>query len=86
MVTGFADTVAGANTAPTMSNQIPYEDTTDQCSIGRQMLNSVLDYNNTGTATRSATDCATIQFDIIPATDSIKFNYVFASEEYNTFV
>lgn len=86
MVTGFADTVAGPNSTPTMSNQIPYDDTTDQCPIGRQMLNSVLEYSNTGTVPRLATDCATIQFDIIPATDSIKFNYVFASEEYNTFV
>jgi hypothetical protein len=48
------------------------------------MLNAVLAANST--QLRQTTDCATIQFDIIPATDSIKFNYVFASEEYNTFV
>ncbi len=86
MVTGFADTIQYANTAGIMSHQIEYADTIDGCSIGRQMLNAVLEYTNTGTGTRRATDCATIQFDIIPATDSIKFNYVFASEEYNTFV
>lgn len=86
MVTGIADTVDGPNTTGIMSNQIPYADTVDGASIGRQMLNAVLDYTNTGTSSRTATDCATIQFDIIPATDSIKFNYVFASEEYNTFV
>ncbi len=86
MVTGIADTMDGANTGGVVSGQIPYTDTVDGCSFGRQMLNSILKFNNTGTTVRRATDCATIQFDIIPATDSIKFNYVFASEEYNTFV
>lgn len=83
MVTGIADTVDGANNGGIMSNNINYTDTIDGCSSGRQMLNAVLAGNSTQTRT---TDCATIQFDIIPATDSIKFNYVFASEEYNTFV
>lgn len=86
MVTGVADTMAGSNASGTISAQIPYTDTTDDCSAGRQMLNSVLQFNNTGTTPLRTTDCATIQFDLIPATDSIKFNYVFASEEYNTFV
>jgi gliding motility-associated-like protein len=31
-------------------------------------------------------DCAIIEFDFIAASDSLKFNYVFASEEYNEFV
>ena len=84
MVTGVADTMSGANTGGIISRNINYTDTVDGCSSGRQMLNAVLAANST--TLRQATDCATIQFDIIPATDSIKFNYVFASEEYNTFV
>ena len=84
MVTGIADTMAGPNTGGVISGQIPYSDTIDGCSTGRQMLNRVLAFGST--TVRRTTDCATIQFDIIPATDSIKFNYVFASEEYNTFV
>ena len=84
MVTGVADTVDGANNGGIMSNNINFTDTVDGCSSGRQMLNAVLAANST--QLRQTTDCATIQFDIIPATDSIKFNYVFASEEYNTFV
>ncbi len=84
MVTGVADTMPGANNGGIISRNIEYSDTVDGCSSGRQMLNAVLAANST--TLRQATDCATIQFDIIPATDSIKFNYVFASEEYNTFV
>ena len=84
MVTGVADTMAGANNGGIISRNINYSDTVDGCSSGRQLLNAVLAANST--TVRQATDCATIQFDIIPATDSIKFNYVFASEEYNTFV
>lgn len=85
MVTGQADTMAGPNTGGgIISVQMPYTDTVDGCSGGRQMLNQVL--ASQSTVVRRATDCVTIQFDIIPATDSIKFNYVFASEEYNTFV
>ncbi|HRH34553.1 MAG TPA: choice-of-anchor L domain-containing protein, partial [Catalimonadaceae bacterium] len=85
MVTGQADTMAGPNTGGgIISVQMPYADTVDGCSGGRQMLNQVL--ASQSTVVRRATDCVTIQFDIIPATDSIKFNYVFASEEYNTFV
>lgn len=84
MVTGQADTMAGPNTGGVISVQMPYTDTIPGCSDGRQMLNQVLASGST--VVRRATDCVTVQFDIIPATDSIKFNYVFASEEYNTFV
>ena len=86
MVTGVADTMAGTNNGIISAQMggFNYADTIDGCSSGRQMLNAVLADNST--VQRKATDCATIQFDIIPATDSIKFNYVFASEEYNTFV
>jgi hypothetical protein len=84
MTTGQADTMAGANTGGIISVQLPPTDTVAGCSEGRQMLNSVLNFN--ATTTRRTTNCATIQFDIIPSSDSIKFNYVFASEEYNNFV
>ncbi len=88
MVTGVADTMAGSNNGggiiSAQMGGFNYSDTIDGCSSGRQLLNAVLADNST--VQRKATDCATIQFDIIPATDSIKFNYVFASEEYNTFV
>ena len=37
-------------------------------------------------ATSSVNDCAVLEFDFIPRSDSIKFKYVFASEEYPEFV
>ena len=84
MVTGVADTMAGNNSGGVISRSIPASDTVAGCSQGRQMLNLVLAGNST--ASRRATDCVTIQFDFIPATDTIRFNYIFASEEYNQFV
>jgi hypothetical protein len=84
MVTGVADTMAGTNNGGVISRTIPASDTVAGCSQGRQMLNRVLAGNST--ASRRATDCVTIQFDFIPATDTIRFNYIFASEEYNQFV
>ncbi len=85
MTTGQADTMAGPNTGGgIISVQLPPTDTLAGCSEGRQMLNSVLNFGST--TSRRTTNCSTIQFDIIPSSDSIKFNYVFASEEYNSFV
>jgi hypothetical protein len=87
MVTGDVSAMVGANTgALIVSNPILPADTLPGCSSGRQFLNKVLNYDVPVGTSRRATDCATIQFDIIPYADSIKFNYVFASEEYNTFV
>lgn len=87
MTTGQADTMAGSNSGGgIISVQIPPTDTLAGCSEGRQMLNSILKFGSSPTNVRRTTNCATIQFDIIPSSDSIKFNYVFASEEYNTFV
>ncbi|MCX6231885.1 MAG: choice-of-anchor L domain-containing protein, partial [Bacteroidetes bacterium] len=37
-------------------------------------------------ATGTIYDCATLEFDFIPLSDTIKFRYVFASEEYPEFV
>lgn len=86
MVTGDIAAIPGQNSFATISNPIPPTDTIANCSEGRQMLNSVIAYNNQTTTVRRAVDCATIQFDVIPSADSIKFNYVFGSEEYNEFV
>lgn len=37
-------------------------------------------------ATSTVNDCSVLEFDFIPKSDSIKFQYVFASEEYPEFV
>lgn len=37
-------------------------------------------------ATGPLNDCATLEFDFVPLSDTIKFRYVFASEEYPDFV
>ena len=80
--TRFSFIKSGPNVA--QSSVSPLGTAIGGCPEGRQMLNRVLAGNST--ASRRATDCVTIQFDFIPATDTIRFNYIFASEEYNSFV
>lgn len=80
--TRFSFLKAGPNVAQTTVS--PLGTAIGGCPEGRQMLNRVLAGNST--ASRRATDCVTIQFDFIPATDTLRFNYIFASEEYNQFV
>jgi len=47
---------------------------------------SVADPQLAAIATSGVYDCATLEFDFIPLSDTIKFRYVFASEEYPEFV
>lgn len=85
MCTGAADTVAGPNSSQIISVQIPAQDTIDGLSEGRQMLNILLATRNTSSLVR-ATDVATVKFDLVPAADSLRFRYIFSSEEYPNFV
>ena len=89
MVTGDVTQVSGTNNGgAAMSNTISPSDTTTAlaaCPQGRQMLNAVLS-SSPGTVVLRSRDVATIQFEMIPAGDSISLKYIFASEEYNTFV
>lgn len=85
MCTGAADTIAGQNSNQIISVQIPAQDTIDGLSEGRQMLNILLANRSTSTLVR-ATDVATIKFDLVPAADSLRFRYIFSSEEYPNFV
>lgn len=85
MCTGVADTIAGQNSNQIISVPIPAQDTIDGLSEGRQMLNILLANRSTSTLVR-ATDVATIRFDLVPAADSLRFRYIFSSEEYPNFV
>jgi len=86
MTTGKSQSVMASNSSFALSNAIIGSDTFANQSIGRQMLNHIIKANLPVGQSRRTTDVSTIKFDLIPATDSLKFNYVFASEEYNSFV
>jgi hypothetical protein len=75
------------NPAPgnVLSVQIPGTDTIGGVSIGRNILNRVL-ASGAGSSTRRAVDVATVEFEVIAATDSLEFRYMFFSEEYPAFV
>lgn len=49
---------------------------------GNTLLNAILPASSSS----NLNDVVVVQFDFIPVFDSIAFNYVFASEEYNNFV
>lgn len=85
MTTGKADTMDGPNVGGIVSVKIPASDTVAGTSIGRQLLNEVLRSGNS-TLIKGTTNVATIKMDLIPIGDLLKFNYIFASEEYQTFV
>lgn len=72
LTTGQANTVGatiGANTAYTLFA------TTDNQAAGDAQLTAI--------ANQVTNDACVLEFDFIPAGDTIKFDYVFASEEYN---
>ncbi|HPI12757.1 MAG TPA: choice-of-anchor L domain-containing protein [Catalimonadaceae bacterium] len=86
MSTGYADTVAGSNSSSILSTNIPYSDTIDGLSDGRQMLKIILENTGTGSASGKPTDVTTIRFDLVPIGDSVKFRFIFSSDEYPQYV
>ena len=72
-----------ANTwAQTAVDKLSILDTPVKLSVNRQQLN---DYAEVFAADDLVVDAASLQFDFIPVTNSIKLRFVFASEEYPEF-
>lgn len=86
MSTGFADTVAGSNSGSILSTSIPYSDTVAGLPDGRHLLKVILDKTGPVNSNRKPTDVATIRFDLVPIGDSVKFKFIFSSDEYPNFV
>lgn len=86
MSTGFADSAGKPNRNIPISNRIAYTDTVGSCSEGRWLLNTVLRHQSNNGLVQKTTDVSTIRFNLIPEGDSLRFRYLFASEEYAQFV
>lgn len=86
MSTGLVDSMIRPNRNIPISNRLAYSDTIGACSEGRWLLNAVLRVQNNNGLIQKATDVSTIRFNLIPEGDSLRFRYLFASEEYAQFV
>ncbi len=71
--TGYLSSIPGANSSNNTSDNLP--------AAGDSDLNVIV--ASTGETT---TDASVLEFDFVPTTDEISFNYVFASEEYPEYV
>ena len=71
LASGDVDVAVGPNNSP---------------SAGSNVGGSYQDDDLNAIATASTNNAAVLEFDFIPAGDTLTFNYVFASEEYNEYV
>ena len=86
MSTGSVDSIPKSNKNKKLSTRMDYADTIAGTSIGKQLLQAILNKQiHTGNPQKS-TEISTIKFDLLPVGDSLSFKYIFASEEYPEFV
>lgn len=86
MSTGIIDSIPNTNRQAPVSTRIAYSDTATGCPEGRWLLQEILKRQSNNGLIQKATEMSTIRFDLVPVGDSLKFKYVFASEEYPEFV
>ncbi len=86
MSTGNTDSIPKPNRIKPLSTRQDYADTLAGNSIGRQLLQLILNKQAGNGSPPKQTEISSVTFDIIPSGDSIKFKYLFASEEYPEFV
>jgi len=86
MSTGIIDSIPRPNRLSPASTKISFADSLAGCSEGRWLLQPILNRQNNNGLMQKATEMSTIRFDLVPASDSLKFRYIFASEEYPEFV
>ena len=86
MSTGIIDSIPKTNRPAPTSTRIAYSDTTTGCPEERWLLQEILKRQSNNGLIQKATEMSTIRFDLVPVGDSLKFKYVFASEEYPEFV
>lgn len=85
--TGTNPTIVGFNSGMVLSSgnvsHIPWPNTSSTIST---QTSGGSDPQLAGLITQAIKDAAVLEFDFIPLSDTIKFRYVFASEEYTTYV
>ncbi len=76
MSTGFVDSIAKSNKAKTLSTRMDYSDTVEGTSIGRQLLQGILNQQTSTGNPQKSTEISTIKFDLLPTKLFLKFQDV----------
>ncbi|HSY60442.1 MAG TPA: choice-of-anchor L domain-containing protein, partial [Cytophaga sp.] len=83
MTTGGIISLSSKNTSPSMSNntheRLEKRTTTGTKETGYPQLEKLINHQKTF-------DACVIELDLVPTADTLSFNYVFGSEEYDEFV
>jgi outer membrane protein OmpA-like peptidoglycan-associated protein len=86
MTTGGITGLCGKNTKPNMSNYTHRTADPNYRAIGGQQTVTSPDLEKYLGNNAKTFDAVVIEMDIVPTADSLSFNYVFGSEEYDEFV
>ncbi|MCE3227400.1 MAG: hypothetical protein K0S32_1951 [Bacteroidetes bacterium] len=86
MTTGGITGLCGKNTKPDMSNYTHRTADPNYRTTGNQPVFSSPDLESYIGKNQKTFDAVVIEMDIVPTADSLSFNYVFGSEEYDEFV
>ena len=86
MSNGNIDSIPKSNKSKTLSTRMNYADTLAGNSLGKQLLQTILNRQSSTEVPQRATEISTIKFDLLPIGDTLSFKYIFGSEEYPEFV
>jgi outer membrane protein OmpA-like peptidoglycan-associated protein len=86
MTTGGITGLCGKNTKPNMSNYTHRTADPNYRAVGAQQTVTSPDLEKYLGNNAKTFDAVVIEMDIVPTADSLSFNYVFGSEEYDEFV
>jgi outer membrane protein OmpA-like peptidoglycan-associated protein len=86
MTTGGITGLCGKNTKPNMTNYTHQTADPNYRVVGRQSAFTSADLEKFLGGNQKTYDAIVIEMDIVPTADTLSFNYVFGSEEYDEFV
>jgi gliding motility-associated-like protein len=83
LTTGYAAVAYGPNTLSNAGNDVGPPSFPSPASDSDPLLDAIVQIQSPGVYTN---DAAVLEFDFVPTSDTVKFRYVFGSEEYPEFV
>ncbi len=86
LTTGGITGLCGQNTKPNMSNYTHETADPNFRTLGKQSVYTSADLEKFLGNNQKTFDAVVIEMDIVPTSDTLSFNYVFGSEEYDEFV
>jgi len=86
MSNGVIDSIPKSNKLKALSSRMDYADTLAGNSIGKKLIQTILNKQSIDGFTQKSTEISSIKFDLLPVGDTLSFKYIFGSEEYPEFV